>query len=70
MKGRGTYSAVQLDEHHETTGNELRHRDRNRIEQKQRLHVDNESCKIQSENCTQTELYSRKTNNNSPAFFS
>lgn len=33
-----TYSVVQLDEHHETAGNELRHRDQNRIEQKRRLH--------------------------------
>ena len=33
-----TYPAVQLDEHHETTGNESRHRDQNRIEQKRQLH--------------------------------
>ena len=38
MKGREAYSAVQLDEHHETTGNELRHRDQNRIERRRRLH--------------------------------
>ena len=38
LKGRGTYSVVQLDEHHETTGNELRHPDRNRIERKRQLH--------------------------------